>query len=113
MPRELLASIEHRWGRRFPCCARLRLEAPGIDTSARFRDLSMSGAFIETNAELTPNTPVTIAILREDGSQREQRLRATVVRRTAEGLGVEWWDTPAGPVCPALGCASPCPAARF
>ena len=107
-----LAYIEHRWGRRVPCSAPVRILAPTLSVNARLRDLSASGAFIETNLTPAVCTPVTLAILREDGSQREQALRAMVVRVAADGVAVEWCETPAGPVCPVLGCTSLCAAAR-
>lgn len=106
------AFIEHRWGRRIPCSAPVRLLAPGHHIDARLRDLSSSGAFIETDFAPPVCTPVTVAILREDGSQREQELRALVVRVEAGGMAVEWCETPSGPVCPVLGCTALCAAAR-
>lgn len=107
-----LAHIEHRWGRRIPCSAPIRILTPTSSADARLRDLSSSGAFIETDLRLPACTPVTLAILREDGSRREQQLRAMVVRIAADGLAVEWCETPAGPVCPVLGCTTLCAAAR-
>jgi hypothetical protein len=107
-----LAFIEHRWGRRIPCSSPIRILTSGQSTTARLRDLSASGAFIETNLTPAVCTPVTLAILREDGSQREQALRALVVRVEADGVAVEWCETPAGPVCPVLGCTTLCAAAR-
>ena len=107
-----LAYIEHRWGKRIPCSAPLRIVAPEFSAAARLRDLSMSGAFVETTVPLRLFMPVTLAILREDGSQREQNLRALVVRHGEGGVGVEWCETLAGPVCPVLGCTKLCEAAR-
>jgi hypothetical protein len=107
-----LAQIEHRWGRRIPCSAPVRLLTPTLSASARLRDLSSSGAFIETILQPPAGTPLTLAILREDGSRREQELRAIVVRVVTDGLAVEWCETPAGPVCPVLGCTTLCAAAR-
>jgi hypothetical protein len=104
--------IEHRWGSRIPCSAPLRMIVLGETSVARLRDLSMSGAFIETALATRIGTPVCLAILREDGSAREQVLEATVVRHGAGGLGVEWCETPTGPVCPVLGCTNLCEAAR-
>jgi hypothetical protein len=83
-----------------------------LSANARLRDLSSSGAFIETNLQPPAGTPLTLAILREDGCPREQELRAIVVRVVADGLAVEWCETPAGPVCPVLGCTTLCAAAR-
>jgi hypothetical protein len=106
------AFLEHRWGRRIPCHAALQLRAPdGSITLARLRDLSTSGAFIETTRMLAICSPVDVAILDADGVPRRQILKAMVVRRAVDGLGIEWNETPAGPVCPALGCTTTCAAA--
>jgi hypothetical protein len=112
MPNTNLAYVEHRWGRRIPCSAPVRLITHGEPVTARLRDLSMSGAFVETESVLPVFARVTLAILREDGSQREQRLNAVVIRVAVDGIGVEWCETPAGPVCPVLGCSKLCAAAR-
>jgi hypothetical protein len=87
----------------------IALDETGV---ARLRDLSMSGAFIETALATRIGASLTLAISRQDGSAREQVLKATVVRHDAGGLGVEWCETPTGPVCPVLGCTKLCEAAR-
>jgi hypothetical protein len=46
-----------------------------------------------------------------DGS-RCAECTATVVRRDAKGVGIEWADAVSGSVCDALGCRASCPFAE-
>ena len=73
------------------------------------RDVSMSGAFIETPLALALHGAVTVAVVRANGS--EATLQANVVRRDASGIGIEWSEASHGAICPVLGCATPCAAA--
>ena len=100
--------LEHRWGRRIPCCATARISAGvGISGFGRMRDVSISGAFIETTLDLPPFVPIEIAVQRKDGQEAASQ-RAWVVRRDARGIGIEWVDAFSGPVCPVLGCTESC-----
>lgn len=100
--------MEHRWGRRMPCFAAVRLSAGnGATGQGRLRNVSMSGAYLETSVPLSLFTPVEIAVTRTDGTEAPV-LRGCVVRRDAEGVGIEWADIMAGPICPLLGCDLPC-----
>jgi hypothetical protein len=102
------ATMEHRWGQRIPCRARVRVSGgAGVTESGRMRDVSMSGAFIETSAQLPLFAPVAVAVLREDRVD-DSELLGCVVRREPGGVAVEWAEVLPGPVCPLLGCSHPC-----
>ena len=104
--------MEHRFGRRIRCEARVRLCAAGaIVGDARIRDVSISGAFIETTMNLPLFAPIEVTVKREDGVA-ETCLLGAVVRKNSSGIAVEWADALAGPLCPLLGCASRCQSAR-
>lgn len=100
--------LEHRWGLRIPCCATARISAGvGISGFGRMRDVSISGAFIETTLDLPPFVPIEIAVQRKDGHEAVSQ-RAWVVRRDTRGIGIEWVDAVSGPICPVLGCTESC-----
>ena len=105
--------MEHRWGRRIACGTRVRLSASvGVGGAGRLRDVSMSGAFIETAVDLPLYARVAITVLHADReSLREVELLANVARVGDDGVGVEWCETAPREICPLLGCAAPCAAA--
>jgi len=103
--------MEHRWGQRKRCRAGVCVSAGGVAGSARVREVSTSGAFLETALPLLVNSQVTLAILRDDGSKCSPKLTATVVRTAPDGVGIEWCDPVAGSICRSLGCAINCSAA--
>jgi hypothetical protein len=105
--------MEHRWGRRIECGARVRLSAgTAIGAAGLLRNVSMSGAFIETAADVPPFTRIAITVLRAaHGSAREVEVLGSVARVADGGVGVEWCETAPRDICPLLGCTSPCAAA--
>jgi hypothetical protein len=107
------ANMEHRWGVRRPCRARVHVSAgAGVAGMARLRNISMSGAFLETALALPLFSPVAIAVLRNDGSRHAVEFSATVIRAEPGGVGIEWCVTADGSICSQLGCALHCTAAR-
>ena len=105
--------MEHRWGQRAVCRKQVRLSAgAGIGGTGRLRDVSMSGAFIETASVLPPLTRIEIAVLPTTPGGREILVMASVVRSERDGVGVEWCEMSAGSVCAMLGCSTRCAAAR-
>jgi hypothetical protein len=101
--------MEHRWGQRMPCRARVRLAAgPGIDGAGRVRDISSSGAFIETALELPVHTRLNLFVLGNESAARVVEFAAHVVRVDRDGVGVEWCDSPEGSICGAVGCRIRC-----
>lgn len=94
--------MEHRWGRRIACGAPARLSVGSSNTgTGQLRDVSLSGAFIETSLELPLFARLTVSV-------RETQVQASVVRREARGVGVEWLETAQRAICPLLGCTNPC-----
>jgi hypothetical protein len=102
--------MEHRWGPRRPCRARVSISAgSGLAGSGRMRDVSLSGAFLETVVPLPMFTRLAIAVLPDDGgSAHSQEFTAVVVRRDEGGVGIEWCDEIYGSICRALGCNIQC-----
>jgi hypothetical protein len=98
--------MEHRWGRRIRCHADVRISAGDLAGAGRLRDISLSGAFVETSLALPLFAPIAIAACRAADTNPE--LWACVVRRDRDGVGVEWIETQPGFVCPMLGCETCC-----
>jgi hypothetical protein len=102
------SGMEHRWGRRRPCRARAFLSAGGgLAGVGGLRNVSMSGAYLETELPLLPFTQIAVSVMLPDGSHGAE-YTATVVRRDAGGVGIEWSETAHGPICDALGCGATC-----
>jgi hypothetical protein len=105
--------MEHRWGQRMPCRALVRLSAgAGVGGAGRVRDVSSSGAFIETAVALPEGTTVTLLVLGNESAERATEITATVVRVEPDGIAVEWCETPEGSVCAVVGCKSRCAAPK-
>lgn len=106
------ADMEHRWGNRRRCRARACISAGvGIAGRGRLRNISMSGAFLETSLPLPLYSQVAVAMLREDDSKHLVEFMATVVRTEPGGVGIEWHDTANGSICRLMGCTVECAAA--
>jgi hypothetical protein len=106
---EPASGMEHRWGRRRPCRARICISAGGGATGlGRLRDVSMSGAFLETAVPLALFSQLAIAVLRGDGSRHALEFPAVVVRHDQGGVGIEWCDPNPRLICRALGCGMDC-----
>jgi hypothetical protein len=104
--------MEHRWGQRRSCRARVRVSAgAGVAATVRVRNVSISGAFLETTLRLPLFSQVDIAVLRGDGSTHGVEFAASVVRAEPGGIGIEWCEPVLGSICPALGCTMQCGAA--
>ena len=100
--------MEHRWGRRKSCRAGVWITAgPGVSGIGRMRDVSISGAYVETQLNLPSSGVITLTVANPDRSPGEHVL-ASIVRRDREGAGIEWCETPALPICRMLGCRYPC-----
>lgn len=103
-------TMEHRFGRRFPCGTHVTVSAgAGIAGGGRLLNVSLSGAYIQTVVDL----PLfgLVVVKKACADERAIDLFASVVRKDARGVGVEWCETPARSICQTLGCARPCAAA--
>src|SRR5262245_32161516 len=84
--------LEHRWG------ARSRLDIPvqidcgsGVTVLGVVRDASVSGCFVTTAVPLPAMTIMALVPMTARCRPRGG-VEAYVVRRTAEGAGLEWCD---------------------
>jgi hypothetical protein len=105
--------MEHRWGQRIDCGARVHVSTGtgGGGGAGRLRNVSMSGAFLESAIALPLFARITLAVLRDDAPLRHaNEVVASIVRREADGFGIEWCETPASAICGILGCTTRCAA---
>lgn len=86
--------MEHRWGSRKKIDVPVRFVAlPTRIGTGRITNISMTGAFIETDEQLRPTAVLYVEMIhrsQEPGPSR--RLSAIVVRKTAAGVGIEWCE---------------------
>lgn len=83
--------MEHRWGERFALEVPVKLTIALAVRQGVLTDLSASGGFIRTAADLRPLTYVQIA-LDESAHTPARIVPAYVARATTEGAGVEWCE---------------------
>lgn len=104
-----IAPMEHRWGSRRPCKVRVHLTAgAGISGLGRLRDISISGAFLETALPLPVFAQLEIDVVQRDGTLRVLEFPAVVVRHDTSGVGIEWCDPNPRDICCKLGCRVQC-----
>jgi PilZ domain len=83
--------MEHRWGRRQPTDLKVRVASTDKIGSGRLLNISMTGAFVATRMPLRLLSVVYVA----SSSSRRVRtsgMAAFVVRRDADGVGLEWCE---------------------
>ena len=84
--------MEHRWGHRHEVSEQVRLRArDGQWVRGCIRNASISGAFIVTRMPAAPLSHVSVRFTKSRGSRTEE-LEGEVVRRTREGLAIEWTE---------------------
>ena len=84
---------ERRWGPRVDVDLPIRLELrDGRTTTARLRNVSVSGALIECAEELPTFTTLRVEIPASARVPRPIQMGARVVRAEHPYLGVEWRD---------------------
>jgi len=83
-----------RFGRRVSLEVFVRLRVEDREVGHGFiRNASVSGAYIETSAEIPLHTNLVVRLeVAGDVSLRDRALPACVVRTDADGLGIEWRD---------------------
>ena len=86
--------MEHRWGQRKTAHQPVRLlTVGGIVAHGYIVNVSISGLFVKTPLPARLLSTVQIAFVAENRRSRVFRtVAAQVVRRTAEGLGLEWCE---------------------
>jgi len=84
--------MEHRWGSRLAVDVEVRLVCGrNVIASGRLRDVSMSGAFIETDLQPLLLAPLRVqADIERWGTTERLQIPSWVVRRDVSGIGVEW-----------------------
>lgn len=94
------ASTEIRWGERLAVDLPVRIHAhDGAPTMGRLRNLSISGALIETDVTLPVRSAVTIAVAAPDArGEQSMTLEAAIVRSEPGAIGVEWRDMACQPL---------------
>jgi hypothetical protein len=83
--------MEHRWGRRQPTEVKVRVASTDKIGTGRILNISMTGAFMATRMPLRLLSVVYVA----SSSSRRVRtsgMAAFVVRRDADGVGLEWCE---------------------
>ena len=88
-------AVEHRWGQRKAVRQRVRVILAGaISAQGHVANVSISGAFVWTRLPAPVLSIVQIAFVADDhrSSLASGTVAAQVVRRTPEGLGLEWCD---------------------
>jgi hypothetical protein len=91
--------MEHRWGQRTSADLVVRLiGAPGAIGMGRLRNVSATGAFVQTKLELPLLAPVDVELIAGASPISHPCAgRAYVVRQVSAGVGIEWFA-----VAPAL-----------
>jgi PilZ domain len=85
--------LEHRWGARVQVNIPIRVEARPLPMgSGWMKDLSLSGALIESDRDLRLHTLVEVSIALPPPSSRTAVLKAHVSRKFDEGVGIEWCE---------------------
>jgi hypothetical protein len=84
--------MEHRWGPRQATDVAVRFVArPGTMETGRVRNISMTGAYMETRVPLRRFSLVYLEpVTPTSGAAR--RIAASVVRQDALGVGLEWCE---------------------
>jgi hypothetical protein len=85
--------LEHRWGERVRVNIPVRVLAnlPN-EASGCMQNLSLSGAFIQSDSDLRLNTLIEVSIAMPPPSTRTAVIRAHVSRKLKEGVGLEWHE---------------------
>lgn len=89
----MMFSIDHRWGRRKVTDAQVRFMAlPGTLGVGRITNVSVTGAFMETNVALPFASILHLESIETAADSARKRLSASVVRCTQHGVGLEWCE---------------------
>jgi hypothetical protein len=92
--------MEHRWGTRIPVNVPVRISSAALAGSGTLRDLSVSGAYIETSLPLSASAWVRIQVRRR--RQATLQLSGFIIRHDGRGIGIEWLDIAPLDLAPSL-----------
>jgi len=91
--REPAHELEHRWGERFAANLHILITTDVISSAAAtLRNVSLSGALIQTGVDLRLRSLVSIRFELPIESRRSTLIQAHVVRKGRDGVGVEFCD---------------------
>ncbi len=81
--------MEHRWGQRDEVAipVRLRWQHRYGAAIGEITNISTSGAWVQTAAQMPLLAPIEVDMRSVEG---RSRIEAYVVRRTSSGIGIEW-----------------------
>jgi PilZ domain len=82
--------MEHRWGQRHDFEQMVLLRAAGWRVLARIKNISVSGAYLRCAVPESGVGRIRVDFRRQP--PRSAELVAYVVRRTPEGIGIEWGE---------------------
>ncbi len=94
-----LNELEHRWGERFALDLPVQLAVntvSGID--ARLKNVSLSGALLEADFALRIHTVIDIKVPMPLSRQPATVLKAYVIRKFNDKVGIEWRDFAPHPI---------------
>jgi PilZ domain len=83
--------LEHRWGARARVNIPVRVEATASPVGdGCMKNLSLSGAFMKSDRDLRLHTLIEVSIALPPPFSCTALIKAHVVRKMAEGVGIEW-----------------------
>jgi hypothetical protein len=102
--------MEHRWGQRKAVHKSVHVRTrAGIAAQAYITNVSISGAFLTTPLPVALFSVLEVSFIGVRGGRRASTvIEAQVVRKTADGLGLEWCE-----FAPAVGRTRDESAAKF
>ena len=85
--------LDHRWGERFGVNIPVRVSAAALaSVNGCVRNLSLSGALMESDCELRLHALIEVRIELPPPTSRTAVLVAHVSRKLNEGVGIEWCE---------------------
>jgi hypothetical protein len=92
--------MEHRWGHRHDVIRSVYLRTRGGLARGVLRNVSVSGAFIESPLRAPVLTCVQIFVIDSDRVlARRRTIEGQVIRLTHDGFGIEWCQFASDAVC--------------
>jgi hypothetical protein len=87
--------MEHRWGQRRAVHEPVHLQtASGMTGAGHIVNVSISGALVKTALPALPLSVILVSFMPDRGHSRVAPIiEAQVVRRTEEGIALEWCDS--------------------
>jgi PilZ domain len=85
--------LEHRWGERVRVNIPVRVETADLPAAnGRMKNLSLSGALMESDVDLRLHTLIEVTIALPVPSTRTAVIKAHVSRKLEKEVGIEWYE---------------------